>query len=393
MNAKELISEEIEKAGETAISPELLELDGYRITTDSTMQSEEFLLKIKGCPCFPRKDLSAITGQAKAGKTGLVINEMTCSAQTTASNKLLGMERIREEPLRVMWFDTEQSPHSTQNILKNRITRLMGGEFPEERFYVFNIRGAAVADRYNLIAEGVSTYRPDLVIVDNIRDLVRDINDGVQAQTTIESLMHLAEEFNCNITTVLHQNRSSDNRGLRGWLGTELMNKVYEVFACQKFSANPGERPTFSIEQTHTRKFDMEGTLYYQYNNQGLPELCERPKIQPRDPQGKYASYPEIQEKTDHQVTNADKFNQDYIIRDRTDGKDNWTWDYRKLFSDAIGDRATISNQDLQQEVKRLSFIRYDRYLEKVFTAAEKELIIRRDTDRCGRVVVMLLPL
>lgn len=40
-------------------------------------------------------------------------------------------------------------------------------------------------------------FRPDLVIVDGIRDLVNDINDGVLAQETVERLMHLASEQRC----------------------------------------------------------------------------------------------------------------------------------------------------------------------------------------------------
>ena len=84
------------------------------------------------------------------------------------------------------------------------------------------------------IYEHIEAEQPDIVVIDNIRDLVADINDGVKAQKLIEGLMHMAEQYNCNITTVIHQNRSSDNRGLRGWLGTELMNKVFEVFTCQK---------------------------------------------------------------------------------------------------------------------------------------------------------------
>ena len=69
-----LISEELQQAGvaSASLSPLLLRLDRFRITTDSELSEEEFLMSIKGQPCFPRRDLSAVTGQAKSGKTVLV---------------------------------------------------------------------------------------------------------------------------------------------------------------------------------------------------------------------------------------------------------------------------------------------------------------------------------
>ncbi len=378
---QKIVSEEIEKAGEAAISPELIRLDSFRITSDTQLQSEEFLIRMKGCPCFPRKDLSAITGQAKSGKTVLISILMACCVRQKGEPKLLDIERIAPDPLRVMWFDTEQSPHSTKNILTNRIAKLIDGDLPDELFYIFNIRSAIVEERYDLIAEAISAYQPDIVILDNIRDLVQDINDGVQAQRVIEALMHMAEEFNCHILTVLHQNRSADNRGLRGWLGTELMNKVFEVYACQKMLGKPGERPIFCVEQTHTRKFDIDEPIYYQLDEAGLPIISEELTD---DGQRKYLPYQRI---------DSDKFNQDYIIHIEGQSERHWDWDYRKLFSDAIGNRATIGWQELMKNVMELALIKVDRYYAKVFETAEKAKIVRRDKDRCGRIVVMLLPL
>ena len=65
--------------------------------------------------------------------------------------------------------------------------------------------------------------------VDGIRDLVNDINDGVLAQEVMEELLHLATERNCCIVCVLHQNKGSEDHNLRGWIGTELMNKAFEA--------------------------------------------------------------------------------------------------------------------------------------------------------------------
>lgn len=394
-DAQTLLQQELAQDGPVPeISPEIMELDKYRITTESNIVDEEFLFTMNGQPCFPRKDLTAFTGQAKSGKTVLISILMACCVKDPDHRSLIGISRIREEPLKVMWFDTEQSPHSTKDILTHRIVKMVQGEavggsqeampFPEELFYAFNIRPVLVADRYDLIANAVEAYHPDIVIIDNLRDLVNDINDGVMSQEIIERLMKMAVEHDCNIVTVLHQNRSADNRGLRGWLGTELMNKVFEMYTCQKLTGKPGERPTFCVEQSLTRKYDMEMPLCYKMDKDGIPEETERPQTQPRDAQGRFASYGKA---------DLDTLNRDYIIQTPEDRDQPWKWDFCKLFSTCIGSLPTVGYQDLKETVKKEANIKSDKYYERLFAMAEEERVVKKTQDRCGRVVVMLSPL
>lgn len=387
---KSFIQEDLTHAGEASlITPELIQLDTYRVTPHGQFAEEEFLLRLKGQPCFPRKDLTSIAGQAKSGKTNLIAMLLACCTRPAEDRHVLNMQRIQEAPLKVMWIDTEQSQKSTQNILMHRIAKMLQVEeeeegqpsdFPEELFFVFNLRPALIEDRYDLLAEAVEAYKPDLVVIDNIRDLVKDINDGVQAQTLIEGLMHMAEQYNCNITTVIHQNRSADNRGLRGWLGTELMNKVFEVFTCQKILQKQGEKPVFCIEQTLTRKYDIDEPMCYTIRDNGLPESCEQPVVQPRDAKGKFTAY---------DTPDPKSFNRAYII---SHPDDSWEWNLRKLFSDCFGDRALMGYQDLMDTAMKLSLIKRSKYFEKVFRMAEEAKVVRADQDRCGRPVAMMLP-
>ena len=387
---KSFIQEDLTHAGEASlVTPELIQLDTYRVTPHGQFAEEEFLIRLKGQPCFPRKDLTSIAGQAKSGKTNLISMLLACCPRPAEDRHVLNMQRIQEAPLKVMWIDTEQSQKSTQNILMHRIAKMLQegkeeegqpSDFPEELFFVFNLRPALIEDRYDLLAEAVEAYKPDLVVIDNIRDLVKDINDGVQAQTLIEGLMHMAEQYNCNITTVIHQNRSADNRGLRGWLGTELMNKVFEVFTCQKILQKQGEKPVFCIEQTLTRKYDIDEPMCYTIRDNGLPESCEQPVVQPRDAKGKFTAY---------DTPDPKSFNRAYII---SHPDDSWEWNLRKLFSDCFGDRALMGYQDLMDTAMKLSLIKRSKYFEKVFRMAEEAKVVRADQDRCGRPVAMMLP-
>ena len=379
---KNIVSEELSKAGEASvITPLLMDLDRLRIVSTSDIQDEEFLFRIKGKPCMPRKDLTVITGQAKTGKTVLISILMACSARRQEQGGLLGIERIREQPLKVMWVDTEQNPQSTQYILKKRVRRLVDGEFPEDQFFVFNLRSASVSERYDLIAEGVHAYKPDILIVDNVRDLISDINNGEKAQELIESFMKLSQEYCCNVVTVIHQNRSAENRGLRGWLGTELTNKAFEVFACQKFRQKDAEKPTFCIEQSMTRKFDIDSPVYYRMDDSGLPMAADAVG---NSGDSAYSSYGKASVET---------FNRTYIISHPDDPDCPWEWDFRKLFENVMAGRSNMGYPDFEKAAMMEAGIKRQSYFKKIFDIAESQRVIRKTNDRCGRVVVMLIPL
>ena len=78
--------------------------------------------------------------------------------------------------------------------------------------------------------------------------------------------MHLASETDCCILSVLHQNKASDDKNLRGWIGTELTYKSFEVYECSKDSDR-----IFSVKQTMTRKYDIIDTLQFVVDAEGLP--------------------------------------------------------------------------------------------------------------------------
>ena len=70
--------EELEQAGEeTQISPQALLLEEMRITPEKKLPKMDFLFRLFGMPCFPRRELVAITGKAKSGKTFVTSMLMT----------------------------------------------------------------------------------------------------------------------------------------------------------------------------------------------------------------------------------------------------------------------------------------------------------------------------
>ena len=397
-NVMSLLDAELEHAGEgTALSPQMLLLEQLRITPEKELKPMEFLFRLFGKPCFPRGELVAITGKAKSGKTFvtsmLMVESLTPSLSPNpsrggeGSNYQMGrggtavvregssyqmaLRRGREEALRVLWYDTEQSDESTQDILKNRIIPMInygknaatplalwrgaGGE-------VFNVRAVEWKQRRALLKEAVVHCQPDLVIVDGIRDLVNDINDGVLAQEVMEELLQLATQQNCCIVCVLHQNKGSEDHNLRGWIGTELMNKAFEVYACEKLMP----QRVFKLEQTLTRKYDIEQTLYFEVDEQGLPRATS-PIASEGGEKRREERLPQL--------------NAEYIVH--SDDGDGWQFDVMRLFLDAMRGREEIGGAELRSEVCRLANITQYKFYNKLLQRAQDEkVIVKVERDR-----------
>ena len=367
--------------GEVKITEEMINLDRFRITSESEIQPKEYTMEFLGRPCFPRKDLSVFAGVAKTGKT--FVTSMLMAAATTSEDEpsVLALKRIRKEPLKVMWYDTEQSLETTKEIMVKRIAKMVGGTFPDTQFFVFNVRAMTSEERKKMLGVAIESYRPDIVIVDGIADLLADINDGPKAIELISELLRLADKNNCNITVNIHLNSSGEKSNLRGWLGSMLLQKAFEVFNCAKVF----KTDVLSVELFMSRKVNESVTFYYKINNQGLPESTEEPDTQQRDENGRFVSQ-EAQK-----GRSGLKFNSDYQ-RDDSDSDKGWSWDLRRLFSDAMQNSAMMGYDDLKTRVMKLGNIIRSSYYETVFAMAEEQGFVKKTQDRNLRVVVVMPP-
>ena len=375
-----LILRELERAGISVEQEQLLDqLERRRITPDSELPQMEFLFRLFHKPCFPRGELVALSGKAKSGKTFVSSILMALCLRS----QVLSLERIEQERLHVLWYDTEQSEESTQDILKNRILPMvrntdptpgpsptMGGEIE-----VFNVRGEGYSDRLPLLEAAVRHFRPDFVIVDGIRDLVADINDGVIAQDTIERLMRLASDVRCCIACVLHQNKSAEDRNLRGWIGTELKNKAFEVYECTKSS----ER-IFSWNQVDTRKYDIPDAMKFAVDDDGLPYLCTEEQLL----EAQYQAQRKVAEDMLRQggPKKLAPFNPKYVV-----GKENrrTVFDLRALFAACMVPGRIYSEEELRTAIGVEANIATDKVLAEQIALAVSNSVIMQSYDSCRK--------
>ena len=359
------IAGELAKAGLSLEAERIItHLENRRITPEKELQKMEFLFKLFHKPCFPRGELVAFSGKAKSGKTFISSILMTLCFR----DEVLSVERIGTERLRVLWYDTEQSEESTQDILRHRIIPMSGMEeqdFPMQMFDIFNVRADMYDNRLPMLETAVNHYHPDLVILDGIRDLIADINDGVVAQNCIERLMKLASTNRCCIVCILHQNKAAEDRNLRGWIGTELKNKAFEVYECNK-----SER-IFSWSQTDTRKYDIYDKLLFSVDENGIPHLCTEEEL-------KAACYRAQQNIVGEQQQNPGKlapFNPKYVLGKKFN---KTIFDLPRLFADSMVSGKTYTEEELKRSIGMVANIVMPRILwAQVDKAIDKGIIVK----------------
>ena len=358
----------------------LSRLEKRRITPSKELPKMEFLFRLFHKPCFPRGELVALSGKAKSGKTFVSSILMALSFRS----QVLSVERIEPKRLHVLWYDTEQSEESTQDILRSRIIPMTGiaeDQFPIDQFDVFNVRPEGYANRLPMLEAAVHHYHPDLVVLDGIRDLVADINDGIVAQDCIERLMHLASEERCCIVCILHQNKSVEDRNLRGWIGTELKNKAFEVYECSKSS----ER-IFTWSQTDTRKYDILDTLKFAVDDDGIPYLCSEEQLK----EAMFNAQKKVVEQRQREggSTKLAPFNPKYV-----DGKDNHktVFKIRELFTDCMESGKQYYEDELLNCIGLAANIVTDKILAEQLSRALREGIILQSVSALNGKKIFIL--
>lgn len=212
-----------------------------------------------------RGNIAAIIGKPKAFKTFL-ISAIAAAFLEDVTLSLSGCGGL------VLIIDTEQGK-SHCNIVQKRIYRLCGWDLnvPNPNLVVLSLRELDAPNRLKITKEAISALKPDLVIIDGIRDLAKDFNDIRESSEIIGTLMTLSTQQNCAIINVLHQNKADTNA--RGHLGSELCNKSETVLQVVN------ENGIATVSPVYSRNREIE-PFSFRVNRDGLPEGCALPKVE-----------------------------------------------------------------------------------------------------------------
>ena len=219
---------------------------------------------ISGQVFASRGNVQTVSGKPKSCKTFLT----SAMAGACISGEYLGMTTPHKN-LKVLMFDTEQGRSRAQKV-QRRVNLMCGFRYDEEsdRLTAVSVRELEPAKRLEMLKDAMADTKPDLVILDGVRDLLTDFNNVMESAELVNVLMKLSVDFHCAIVTVIHQNKGDLNA--RGHLGSELMNKSETAMEVQKANKISTVKPVFC------RNVEFE-EFSFRINTEALPELCDTP--------------------------------------------------------------------------------------------------------------------
>jgi hypothetical protein len=260
--------EQYKKDAEQVIQsqPEKL-LESARITITNELKPPPPVIQVDNLTMKPitimtKGNISVIQGKAKARKSFVVAILTAASLSDSWIYK-----KIRSVPRQlVVYFDTEQSSFYVQQAYY-RIGSISQGNGINERFFCYALRPYNPAERLELIEWVFNNFKGlGFVVIDGIRDLIRDINSPDEATMITSKLLKWSEQSGAHILTVLHENKADGKA--RGHIGTELINKAETILKVEKLEE---DKRVSKISCEMVRGLDFED-IYFSINN-NLPEI------------------------------------------------------------------------------------------------------------------------
>lgn len=176
-------------------------------------------------------NLTAITAQAKVGKSALV-SSLTAASMTPpdSSADCLTAQAFNTHGHAMIYFDTEQSPFDFWQAI-NRAHRRAGIPIEQKPGWLraysiagFPVRRMRMALRLKIEEASHECEGVFAIIIDGVADYVSDVNDSAECNDFVSELHDLAIRFDCAIICVIHKNPGSEK--VRGHLGSQIERKA-----------------------------------------------------------------------------------------------------------------------------------------------------------------------
>lgn len=229
----------------------------YYIERSVEYPEPDYLIEIGGVPTMPKGNLVAVSAKWKNGKT------FFCDILTAifmGSDRFVNCRSLQETG-RALFFDTEQSDSDTQ-----RVQKTIDAMTPPSRHDDYRVACLLPApidsdsdsepSRFDIISYAVSHERPDLVVIDGIADLIYNYNDVYESQDIVSKLAAMANEHKCCIVVVMHQNKGSMDKNMKGHLGTLLYQKCSDEFSVEKHDT------VFEVKHNNSRHRKSDGICF-----------------------------------------------------------------------------------------------------------------------------------
>lgn len=245
----------------------------YRIRHTDEIGKPDIVLLMNGKMVATRKNVFAITGKAKAGKTyllSLIIKAVLQKGDSQVFSSFLPADRDS-----ILFFDTEQSDFHIHVVL-NRIAK-MGVENKMQKLFCYSTRGMRKTERREFIKQTIlETKGVGLAIIDGVADLIQGVNNEESAEEMMEDLAIWSVQSDISIGFVLHQN-PSDSIKMRGHIGTIATNKCETTLQVASTKENDYIK---LVDTTFTRNAKPD-PFSFEILEDGTPEIMNEVYTEP----------------------------------------------------------------------------------------------------------------
>jgi len=276
-----------------------LDTQPYELDFSEAYKPPRFTLSWKGVPFAPLGGIHNITGQSGNGKTMTIAQFMAALLCGEVGQLRYELGDDIPHPS-ILYIDTEMEKDNTIAV-KNRVLSMAGRELSQtyDDFKIIMLRDVAdipqvdergnpVLDkkgrqqtvnpaivRWRMILKAIWQYRPTVVFIDGLLDVVADFNDNIECQLLIFKCMKLASHYDISLWCILHQNPGGEK--LVGHLGSFLERKVTDVIQTKKNKDDKSGNVTFDVKQKKARSQDFADWSFrvLPINSWGMPEQIE----------------------------------------------------------------------------------------------------------------------
>ena len=177
---------------------------------------------------------------------------------------------------KLLYIDTEMEKDNTIAV-KNRVLTMAGRDINKsyDDFVVMMLREVpdgkqatkdkqgnvvdrtipASVMRWRMTLKAIWEYRPNIVFIDGLMDVIADFNDNVMCQELIYKCMQVASNYDISLWCLLHQNPGGEK--LVGHLGSFVERKVTDIFQTKKKKDEATGEVLFTVSQKKARSRDV----------------------------------------------------------------------------------------------------------------------------------------
>lgn len=222
-----------------------------------TPPADEKVLFYNGIPIGSRGNIIAINGKAKSRKS-VIASAIMSSSFTRDEAGFLGFTTTLPRDPKVLNFDTEQGlGHWIEG--SRRVVIDAGLDERPEGFYSHHTRDCEVDKRIALLEFALDLYKPDIVVVDGVTDLVFDLNNQEEATKIGGRLMMWSVKYNCLIVAIIHITKGTGY--MTGAVGTYLEKKCQTALKCEK-DEKDDSISWVTCQYARDKGFQMFGIIY-----------------------------------------------------------------------------------------------------------------------------------